>query len=258
MRRRRRGEDNDDHDSRERWVISYADFITLLFAFFVVMYAGSTINERKTQAVSGAIGSAFGKLPVINELPRDSIVPELPLLPRTMPYRSRVNENAVRREREQMSSMARDLLTALNPLAERGMVRVTQGQRGITVEINASMLFQPGEARLSPQAVNALFAVAAVLRNDGHAIQVEGHTDNAPIANALYASNWELSAVRAGSVVRLFVDSGIAPQRLVAIGHGDTRPIASNDTPEGRMRNRRVQLMVMSNLPEDAKAEGRP
>jgi chemotaxis protein MotB len=253
MRKRRRDRDHGDHENHERWVISYADFITLLFAFFVVMYAGSSINERKAQAVSGAIGSAFGRLPVITEIPRESIVPELPLLPRTMPYRSRVNENAARREREQMSSMARDLLTALNPLAERGMVRVTQGQRGITVEINASMLFASGEAKLSPQAVNALFAVAAVLRKDGHAIQVEGHTDNAPISNALYASNWELSAVRAGSVVRLFVDSGIAPQRLVAIGHGDTRPIASNDTPEGRMRNRRVQLLVMSNLPEDGK-----
>jgi chemotaxis protein MotB len=255
MRRRRREE---EHENHERWMISYADFITLLFAFFVVMYAGSSVNERRAQAVSGSIGSAFGRVPVIHEIPRDSIVPDLPLLPRAMPYRSRNNEAAVRREREQMSSMARDLLTALNPLAERGMVRVTQGQRGITVEINASMLFASGDAKLSPQAVNALFAVAAVLRADNHAIQVEGHTDNAPISNALYASNWELSAVRAGSVVRLFVDSGIAPQRLVAMGHGNTRPVASNETPEGRMRNRRVQMLVMSNLPEDGKGDGRP
>jgi chemotaxis protein MotB len=258
MRRRRREEEPENH---ERWIVSYADFITLLFAFFVVMYAGSTINERKTRAVSGAIGSAFGRLPAISEAPRDSIVPELPLLPRTMPYRSRVNDAAVKREREreQMTSMARDLLTALQPLAERGMVRVTHGQRGIAVEINASMLFASGNAKLAPQAGLALRAVAAVLKKDAHAIEVEGHTDDVPIASSLYPSNFELSAARAGSVVRLFIDSGIAPQRLTAIGHGANKPLASNDAPEGRMRNRRVQLMVLSNLPEDGKAgaEGR-
>jgi chemotaxis protein MotB len=118
------------------------------------------------------------------------------------------------------------------------------------VEINASVLFAPGDARLSPQSVEALAAVAQVLKNDGHAIQVEGHTDNVPIGNALYPSNWELSSVRASSVVRLFIDNGVAPLRLTAIGHGANRPVDGNDTPEGRLRNRRVQLMIMSNLPD--------
>jgi chemotaxis protein MotB len=249
----RRRIDEDESENSERWMVSYADFITLLFAFFVVMYAASSVNEGKAKAVSGAIGSAFGRLPAVTEAPRESIAPELPLLPRAMPYRSRQNELAARREREQMTSMARDLLTALQPLAESGKVRVTQGQRGITVEINASLLFAPGDASLAARSIDALRAVAAVLKEDGHAIQVEGHTDNAPIANALYPSNWELSAVRAGSVVRTFIDSGIAPQRLTAIGHGANRPVASNDTVEGRMRNRRVEMLILSNLPQPVK-----
>jgi chemotaxis protein MotB len=112
------------------------------------------------------------------------------------------------------------------------------------------VLFAPGDAKLSAPSIEALAAVAQVLKDDLHAIQVEGHTDNVPIRNALYPSNWELSSVRASSVVRLFIDNGVAPVRLTAIGHGANRPVESNDTPEGRLRNRRVQLMIMSNLPD--------
>jgi chemotaxis protein MotB len=118
------------------------------------------------------------------------------------------------------------------------------------VEINASVLFAPGDAKLSPQSIEALGAVAQVLKDDAHAIQVEGHTDNVPISTSLYPSNWELSSVRASSVVRLFIEQGVAPARMTAIGHGANRPVDGNDTPEGRLRNRRVQLMIMSNLPD--------
>lgn len=240
----------EEPESQERWLVSYADFITLLFAFFVVMYAVSSVNDGKVKVASNALTTAFGRLPAATPPVHDRLAPELPLLPRQSIYRSRLNDNAIRREKEQLTTIARDLLTALAPLASQGKVKVTQGARGITVEINASVLFSPGDAKLSAQSIEALAAVAQVLKDDLHAIQVEGHTDNVPIRTALYPSNWELSSVRASSVVRLFIDNGVSPARLTAIGHGANRPVESNDTPEGRLRNRRVQLMIMSNLPD--------
>jgi chemotaxis protein MotB len=120
----------------------------------------------------------------------------------------------------------------------------------VSVEINASVLFDPGDARLQPQSVTALRSLAAVLKDDRHQIQVEGHTDNAPIATAQFPSNWELSATRASSVVRLFVEAGVPQQRLSAVGFADNEPVAPNDSPQGRARNRRVAVTILSNLPD--------
>lgn len=248
MRRRRRYDD--DQDNHERWLVSYADFITLLFAFFVVMYAVSSVNEGKYRVLSDSLGIAFSGLrpqaPVV-EAPIESQRPALPL---PMPAPRRPNTTAIKKEREQMTGIARDLLSAMAPLVDQGKVRVTQTDRGVSVEINASVLFAPADAKLSTQSERTLRAVANVLTRVPNAVQVEGHTDNMPISNAIFPSNWELSAVRASSVVRLFVDAGIDEKRLLAVGHGANQPVASNDTAEGRMRNRRVQLMILSGLPE--------
>src|SRR5206468_414284 len=235
----------------ERWLVSYADFITLLFAFFVVMYAISSVNEGKYRVLSNALGTAFGRVAPATPAQRDQEVSSAPTLPRpAVIQKQRAAESALRREREHMTTMARDILKALAPLVSQGKVRVNQSARGVSVEINASVLFAQGEAKLNAESNQALRAVALVLKNDDHAIQVEGHTDSVPINNFAFASNWELSAVRASSVVRLFVDSGIAEGRLVAVGHGANQPVQSNGTVEGRLRNRRVQLMILSGLPE--------
>lgn len=239
---------DDEGDNHDRWLVSYADFITLLFAFFVVMYALSSVNEGKYRVLSNSLVNAFGGVqtaPIKGEPP--SIVPSLPRgLP---PVRPRGVE-ALRREKEKLTGVARDILKVMAPLVAQGKVRVTQTDRGVNVEINASVLFAPGDARLSDSSTEAMRAVAEVLRDDDHAIQVEGHTDSVPINNTKFPSNWELSAVRASSVIRLFVDSGVAEGRLTAVGHGPTQPVAGNDTAEGRMRNRRVSVMVLSRLPE--------
>jgi chemotaxis protein MotB len=247
MARRRYQEESENH---ERWLVSYADLVTLLFAFFVVMYAISSVNEGKYRVLSNALGSAFGRAQIapapaaVIDSPRP-----LPALP-PLPAKIRPADAALKREREYMTAIARDILQALAPLVSQGKVRVTQDSRGVSIEINASVLFAPGDARLTEESGQALRAVARVLRQDTHAIQVEGHTDDIPISNALFPSNWELSAVRASSVVRLFVDSGIAERRLIAVGHGANLPVASNATADGRQRNRRVQIMILSRLPD--------
>jgi chemotaxis protein MotB len=246
-RRARRGEE--EHENHERWLVSYADFITLLFAFFVVMYAISSVNEGKYRVLSDSLGNAFGR-------EGGNLIPALPVNPPSGPLRPNVRkgsrapatEAAVKREREQMTNMARELLLALSPLVDQGKVRVTQTVRGVTVEISASVLFDSGEANLKLLSVQVLTAVAQVLKDDFHALQVEGHTDIMPIASPIFPSNWELSSARASAVVRLFASNGIAESRLVAVGHGSNQPVASNLTPEGRSSNRRVSLLILSAL----------
>lgn len=146
--------------------------------------------------------------------------------------------------------MAKKILQVLEPLVSNGKVRVTQSNLGITIEINASVLFSPGEALLSDHSIEALRAVAQVLKDHEHEIQVEGHTDNQPINTVYFPSNWELSTARASSVIRLFIENGVDGQKMTAIGYGENRPVAANDTIEGRMRNRRVSIMIMSNEPD--------
>ncbi|HWU97349.1 MAG TPA: flagellar motor protein MotD [Oxalicibacterium sp.] len=240
----------EEHENHERWLVSYADFITLLFAFFVVMYAISSVNEGKYRILSNSLGVAFSGLKPQAPAMKDPVDATHSIIPLPTAAPSRAADAAVKKERAQMTNIARELLKAMAPLISQGKVRVTQTNRGVSVEINASVLFAPGEAKLSEQSETALRAVAKVLTKVGNDIQVEGHTDNVPINTAMFPSNWELSAVRASSVVRLFLDSGIDEKRLVAMGHAANQPVASNDTPEGRLRNRRVQLMILSGLPE--------
>ncbi|WP_292040014.1 flagellar motor protein MotD [Massilia sp. UBA6681] len=237
--------DDGAQENHERWLISYADFITLLFAFFVVMYAISIVNEGKYAVLSEALGDAFGGRSVAPQA-HTSVEPVLPL----SHIVNRKRQEAARRERERMEILAKDLTATLMPLVKSGQVRVTQNARGIGIELNASVLFAQGEATLQQEAREVLGAVAGLLKDAPQRIEVEGHTDNLPITNERFASNWELSAVRAASVVRLFIESGVQDVRLSAIGHGATRPVAPNDTPANQARNRRVAVMILASVPE--------
>jgi chemotaxis protein MotB len=237
--------DEGSQENHERWLISYADFITLLFAFFVVMYAISIVNEGKYAVLSEALGDAFGGRSVAPQA-HTSVEPVLPL----SHIVNRKRHEAARRERERMEILAKDLTATLMPLVKSGQVRVTQNARGIGIELNASVLFDQGEANLQQEAREVLGAVAGLLKDAPQRIEVEGHTDNLPITNERFASNWELSAVRAASVVRLFIESGVQDVRLSAIGHGATRPVAPNDTPANQARNRRVAVMILAAVPD--------
>ncbi|MGH8808379.1 MAG: flagellar motor protein MotB, partial [Noviherbaspirillum sp.] len=157
---------DEDQDNQERWLVSYADFITLLFAFFVVMYALSSVNEGKYRILSDSLLNAFGKVPVTPTLGEGGQV-SAPLKVIPLPQRA---HTALRREKEQLTRIARDILTVLGPLVDQGKVRVTQTDRGVTVEINASVLFAPGNAKLTAESSEALKAVAVVLKDGNHAI----------------------------------------------------------------------------------------
>lgn len=244
MRKRRRIDL--DHDHHDRWLISYADFITLLFAFFVVMYAVSAVNESKYRVLANSLGDAFGK-------PAQTPA-EMPPTPKST---NSVNAAQLAtkppqtiEEQAHMTEVANSLLEVMAPLVKEGQVRMTRSRRGISIEINANVLFAPGRAELHPQSLAVLSAVAEKLKTEPFNLEITGHTDVVPISNSAFASNWELSAVRAASVVRLLANHGIAPARLYAIGREASQPIAPNDTAEGRARNRRVELMILSGRPD--------
>jgi chemotaxis protein MotB len=232
----------ESHENHERWLISYADFITLLFAFFVVMYAVSVVNVGKYKVLSDALGDAFGGRGTSAKVSAAVEVEALPL----SNIIARKRGEAAKRDRERLQLLARKLNASLAPLVKSGRVRITQTSRGVTVEINASVLFNEGDAALAGNARETLQAVAGLLKDDTHAIEVEGHTDTTPIGNSAFPSNWELSAVRASTVVRLFIASGVLERRLAAIGRGANVPVASNADPIGRARNRRVAVTILS------------
>jgi chemotaxis protein MotB len=256
MRRkpRHKPEENINH---ERWLVSYADFITLLLAVFAVMYALSQVNEGKYRTLSGSLIKAIATekerretlIAIPDPIPSAAapivIAAEDPAAKRASRY-----GEAQLRQQEKLRIIAQDIVAAFATLVNEGQVRVTQSERGVRVEINASALFPLGEATLQRDSIKALSAVGQVLKHVDHAIQVEGHTDDKPIITSKFPSNWELSAVRASTVVRLLIDNGVKATRLTALGYGENRPVESNDTEEGRARNRRVTLMILSTLPD--------
>ncbi len=260
MARRKREE---EHDNHERWLVSYADFITLLFAFFVVMYALSTVNEGKYRILSDSMVAAFRNIQINTAAPVAVVMPPpIPSLPKSPPVQQAKSTDAVKQEavrqkqRDKMRSVAKDILDVMAPLIEQGKVRVIETSRGVTIEINDSVLFSPGQALLQVPVTRALRAIAEVLAPTDFPVTIEGHTDNVPIRTVQFPSNWELSAVRATTVLRLFAEAGVSADRLTAIGYADTRPVESNVLADGRARNRRVSILIDSAGPEKGKEVG--
>lgn len=282
MARRRKHE---EHANHEAWAIPYADLMTLLLAFFVVMYAISTLNEGKYRVMADALTAAFGGAPrTINPVqvgnyqqqgsdfdrpspiksgarqgpsapspaPNPTLLPSLASHLRTGQPMDVTDRDAVQRARRQLGGIAGQIENALASLVEAKLITVKRSDLWLEVEINSDILFGTGSAALDASAREVLARLAAVLRDTPNPVRVEGYTDDKPISTAHFPSNWELSAARAASVVHLFATEGVAEQRLAMVGYGEFRPRADNATEEGRNRNRRVVLIVLANPDDDA------
>ncbi len=234
-----------EHDNHERWLISYADFMTLMFALFVVLYALSSVDKAKYHLFSASLDSAFGKQVIKPKV--EAPLNEQERLLKSLVDRRDANLAARQRmQQERMQSMVNNLNQVMAPLLKSGQVSVTQTHRGVVLEINASALFNTGDAKLHDHSVKTLAGVAQVLGQGDQAIEVEGHTDDIPINTLQFPSNWELSSARASSVVRLFIEYGVTAMRLTAVGSAANYPVVSNDTPEERARNRRITVTIMA------------
>lgn len=232
-----------EHDNHDRWLISYADFVTLLFAFFVVMYSISSVNEEKYKSFGEALNSAFNK--EAGAHPAASGPQEQSRLFMTDRQTLRLGEQQ-RRIQAHMKSLNTGLSQVMANLIDQRQVSINQTKRGVEIDISASALFRTGEAALQPGTLDVLRQVAVVLSKEELPIEVEGHTDDVPIATAQFPSNWELSSARASSVVRQLVESGVPAKRLAVVGLASNQPLAPNDSPEGRAMNRRVTITILS------------
>ena len=233
-------------DNHERWLISYADFITLLFAFFVVMYAISSVNEGKYKIFSTSLITAFGSRGVAKtEVVAPSGQQDMLLKSLVERRNARLAEQQ-RKQQGYMQGVAKNLNQVMEPLVTSGQVSINQTSRGVVLEINASALFNQGDAELQDNSIKTLTEVARILGEGDQAIEVEGFTDDIPIKTPRFPSNWELSSARSSSVVRLFIEHGVAAARLTVVGSAANHPVAPNDTPGGRARNRRVAVTILS------------
>lgn len=270
---------HEEHANHEAWAIPYADLMTLLLAFFVVMYAISSLNEGKYRVMSQSLANAFNGTPrtidpvQIGESDRresdfgrptpipsgarrgpQAVSPVLdsplqPMLESKM-RSDRTGEGldaaALEASRRQLSRIALQMEDALSEMVRARMITIHRTDLWLEVEINSDILFPTGSASLDPAAQGLMTKLAALLRDAPNPIRVEGYTDDRPIRTLQFPSNWELSAARAASVVHLFVREQLAPERLVMVGYGEHRPKADNATDAGRNANRRVVLMVLA------------
>jgi chemotaxis protein MotB len=247
-----------DHANHERWLVSYADFITLLFAFFVVLFAASNSDEKKAGKVAQAVQTAFRDMAIFD--PQGRVVPlyderGLPSNATTVignahtPFGvTQFAEGSAGSGRD--SPPIKEVRTSLETLLKEEIaaqsVRLSEDSRGLTITLAEAGFFEPGSAVMPARALAVIDRIAATLRPLSYGIRVEGHTDNTPIHTAQFPSNWELSTARATSLLQyLITTSQIPAPRLSAVGYGEYRPAASNTTPEGRAANRRVDLVVL-------------
>ena len=239
------------HVSHERWLVSYADFITLLFAFFVVLYASSKADQKKQQQVAQAIDSAFHALGIFPDVARrDAALKNVSAISRdqaAIPMNIVMGEDvlAPAQVKEDLEHVQKQLEKMLSNQIAQHTVAIQMGKDGLVISLREAGFFNSGSATPHPASLPILRQIAASLGRTSYTLRVEGHTDNVPIHNAGFDSNWELSTARATHIARIFLASGsIPPERLSAAGYAEFHPIASNDTPQGRAENRRVDLIV--------------
>ena len=249
MKRLRHSED--DPHNKERWLVSYADFITLLFGFFVVMYSVSSVNEGKYKVLSDTLTGVFNapqrslepievgeEVPVSVPTDREAVIPP----PVTEQPRNSADDEQTRSTA--LRAMSEQLALEFDELIQQGVVTMETSDEWLELSLRNSLLFSSGDAEPHYDAFEVIEKIAGVLRSRDNAIRVEGFTDNLPIRNGSFPSNWELSAARASAVVRMLAMEGVTPQRMAAVGYGSFQPVARNDTEEGRKRNRRVVLLI--------------
>jgi len=262
-KKKRKEEEPENH---ERWMVSYADFLTLLFAFFTVMYAMSTVDAQKMGQMVASMRASFdssafergsknltlsqglGGAAEIGDILQDKMEQSrTDEIGEDKPPSRNASLRQILTGEAAMGRMKRSIEAILGNEIKKDRIRVRLEQRGLVVSLGENGVFDSGSAQLKPEGKAILDTLAATLSSIGNQIRVEGHTDNVPIKTDYFPSNWELSSARATNVVlRLINNFGLSPELLSASGFGEYRPIESNDTDFGRARNRRVDIVILN------------
>jgi chemotaxis protein MotB len=257
MARQKKHEKEPNH---ERWLVSYGDLLTLLFAVFVVLYAMSQSDKKKAEEVSSSIRASFGMIdskggasirPAIIDTGNTSVVPELKLRsPTQVPQQTGTGKRVQATENDFRiikSSIDAYLLKA----GKQNKVSVDITKRGLIISLKEAGFFESGSAVMKKDSADAIATIANMLNQYSNRCRIEGHTDNIPINGGNYDSNWDLSTARATGLVKKLIQSyGIDPKKVSAAGYGEFQPVADNETAEGRAKNRRVDLVILSAISE--------
>jgi chemotaxis protein MotB len=268
----------EEHVNHERWLVSYADFITLLFAFFTTMYAISTVDAQKMGKMVMSMRASFDssafppgsdRLPISQGSGAEGAKPKQSLVqPIRVPKESRLRDAALQSLKDlkaegegtgggqSLGKLKRNIEVLVGAEALKGRVQTRMDGRGLIISLGEGGFFDSGSDMIKPAGLALLDTIATSLVSVGNQLRVEGHTDNIPIRNSKFPSNWELSTARATAIVAYVIGKfGFEPTRFSAAGYAEFRPVASNDTAEGRARNRRVDIVVLN--PSHAQMEPR-
>ncbi|MFC3149862.1 flagellar motor protein MotB [Litoribrevibacter euphylliae] len=249
--------------SHERWLISYADFITLMFAFFVVLYGISSVNEGKYKILASNLIGVFNAPPTSSDpIQVGDVARQIPVTENRIiiqPSTTAVQETSASVPQEaDMPELQEAFEQGFEGLLKEGIMSLEGSEDWLEISLGTEVLFTTGGAEPTRKSVDVIADIAMILGGYSNPIQVEGHTDNVPIFNKEFRSNWELSAARAATVVRQLQDEGLDPTRLAAVGYGQFQPMVANTTPLNRRKNRRVVLLISrSAVTRDALKETR-
>lgn len=281
MARKHKAHHEEEHENEERWLVSFADMMTLLFALFMVLFSISSVNTSKFEALQKSLNDAFsgavldgGKSMLssgssADETAQSSVQPPLPSLrpltdiqgAKTSKQSTAEAEKASKQEEQDFRALKRRIDNLAKDAGLQGKVNVTIRRRGLVIQLlTDKVFFQSGSATLKPYAKGLVDKIAVVVRGEReHPIVVEGHTDAQPISGSQYPSNWELSGARAGAVIRDFTANGVNPRRVSGGMYASQEPIDSNSTAEGRAKNRRVEIVLSRiNAPVTTDTESTP
>lgn len=239
----RRSSEPEKAANHERWLLTYADLITLLMIFFVLMYTISNVNSKKFAELSASmskallgqnsgqfLGEAAGKIPIKENL-----------------------SDKVKAELESMKKAQQEIEKLVKEKGLGGKVEVSQEGRGLVISLKEALLFKSGSAEITPEAKNILIKLAEILTSLPNQMRIEGHTDNLPIHTPSFPSNWELSTARATNVVKLLINEvKMPPEKFSATGYGEYRAIVPNNSEVNRARNRRVDIVVLRSIFDEA------
>lgn len=242
MRKRKRAF-NSDHDEHvdESWLIPYADLLTLLLALFIVLYAASTVDNEKYQAIMESFQSELTGTKIESE--KAGLSPTLPSIQPEVGLK----EEVIDTNEEELNVLRQQLESYINDNSLQDMVSLEETEKGIEVSLKDVILFDSGRADLKERSYQTLDGLVGLINTVPNQISIEGHTDNVPAHNTIYTSNWELSAARAASVLHYFESQQIAANRMQFSGYGEYQPLYPNDSDENRQSNRRVTIVILRN-----------
>ncbi|MFL5826443.1 MAG: flagellar motor protein MotB [Thermoleophilaceae bacterium] len=259
-RGRRRKRARGEHENEERWLLTYADMITLLMALFMVLFSMAQVNTSKFEALKQSLQEAFSGKVISggrsiqttgsNDTQTDKATPEPPIpaiQPQIQSKQDQQLKQSGKTEDDEFKRLKRQIDQYAKAHHLSKQIETVISRRGLVVRLLTDrVLFDPGQAQLKIQASPILGRLSQVLKAEGrHPIMVDGHTDNVPIQSAQFPTNWELSTARASTVVRYFIRAGVPQSRLGAAGYADLHPVASNSSENGRSRNRRVEVVLL-------------